>query len=332
MDRPGMPTQKEARRLAEIIRKRKYRASKRSELIELESQARRLTAYLSEQKRAIRARQLARAKEETLSLQTQVSQYHCLTQIFSQCVHVNEHPQKDLSNRSTWFESTLLAHPISRRQGIQWLSERVYHQARRMMPLSEDAMDTAYVLPLVQPYQGQTEMVFSFNAHLADELDEDGVTIAALETRFRHTLPTDFRSAASVDWGKVVGTNSTFTSQLLERVDDRFAYSTTQTIALAPIFFPSPDELFPLEDGVLRPHGFSWTIYEAVSSGVTLVHNFALQYTPIMANGRVIPLERIGRLFGLSPAGVHHRDAYIQRVWSAAEPLSSIPKDFSPEN
>ncbi|CAK4216260.1 unnamed protein product [Aphanomyces euteiches] len=240
MDRPGMPTQKEARRLAEIIRKRKYRASKRSELIELESQARRLTAYLSEQKRAIRARQLARAKEETLSLQTQVSQYHCLTQIFSQCVHVNEHPQKDLSNRSTWFESTLLAHPISRRQGIQWLSERVYHQARRMMPLSEDAMDTAYVLPLVQPYQGQTEMVFSFNAHLADELDEDGVTIAALETRFRHTLPTDFRSAASVDWGKVVGTNSTFTSQLLERVDDRFAYSTTQTIALAPIFFPSP--------------------------------------------------------------------------------------------
>ncbi|CAK5162151.1 unnamed protein product [Aphanomyces euteiches] len=83
-------------------------------------------------------------------------------------------------------------------------------------------------------------MVFSFNAHLADELDEDGVTIAALETRFRHTLPTDFRSAASVDWGKVVGTNSTFTSQLLERVDDRFAYSTTQTIALAPIFFPSP--------------------------------------------------------------------------------------------
>ncbi|CAK4773435.1 unnamed protein product [Aphanomyces euteiches] len=94
MDRPGMPTQKEARRLAEIIRKRKYRASKRSELIELESQARRLTAYLSEQKRAIRARQLARAKEETLSLQTQVSQYHCLTQIFSQWVHVNEHPQK----------------------------------------------------------------------------------------------------------------------------------------------------------------------------------------------------------------------------------------------
>ncbi|CAK4268608.1 unnamed protein product [Aphanomyces euteiches] len=126
--------------------------------------------------------------------------------------------------------------------------------------------------------------------------------------------------------------------ELVDSVDDRFAYCRhvknrvgTQLLSISGIFhednraivthcYVANDELFLLEDGILRPPGASdltssfanRTTYEAMSSGITLLHNFALQYTPIMANGRVIPLERIGRLFGQSPSGVHHRGAKQQ--------------------
>ncbi|KAH9153053.1 hypothetical protein AeRB84_004630 [Aphanomyces euteiches] len=328
MDNPGTTTPDEARRLAETVRKREYRAAKHSELVRLEAQARRLGAYLAQLKREIGTRKLACAKGENMNLRTQVNQFNYLMQIFSQW---------DLSHRSPWFESTLLAHPIARRQGLKWLSERVYHQARRAVPLNEDVMGISCILPLSQPYRGQIEMVFSFNPHVSDEIDDEGATIAAIETHHQHTLPTDFRSAAAVQWEKIVGTNSTITMKLIERVDDRFVYYHhinhrvgTHTLSIAGIFhednravltkcFVVKDELFPHEDGVLRTHGFAWAIYEAVSLGITRVHNFSLQYTPIMANGRVIPLARMGQLFGQSQAGVQHRDAYIERIRSAAE-------------
>ncbi|KAH9153049.1 hypothetical protein AeRB84_004626 [Aphanomyces euteiches] len=203
------------------------------------------------------------------------------------------------------------------------------------MPRSQDALDIECIMPLWQPYRGQIQMVFSFNAH---EIDEEGVTIAALETRYRHTIPTDFRSAAATYWETATHTNSTIKMELVDSVDDRFAYCRhvknrvgTQLLSISGIFhednraivthcYVANDELFLLEDGILRPPGASdltssfanRTTYEAMSSGITLLHNFALQYTPIMANGRVIPLERIGRLFGQSPSGVHHRGAKQQ--------------------
>ncbi|CAK4614809.1 unnamed protein product [Aphanomyces euteiches] len=210
-------------------------------------------------------------------------------------------------------------------------------------------------MPLWQPYRGQIQMVFSFNAHLSDEIDEEGVTIAALETRYRHTIPTDFRSAAATYWETATHTNSTIKMELVDSVDDRFAYCRhvknrvgTQLLSISGIFhednraivthcYVANDELFPFEDGILRPHGFAWyvnsfpfwrlqcinrTIFEAMSSGMTLVHNFALQHTPVTADGRVIPLERIGRLFSQSPTGARYRDAYIDR---SLRPPSSIP-------
>ncbi|KAG9398603.1 hypothetical protein AC1031_014387 [Aphanomyces cochlioides] len=329
-----MPMPEEARRLAETVRKREYRAAKHSELVRLEAQARRLGAYLALLKREIGVRQLARAKDDNLSLRTQVNQYNYLMQIFSQWVRINEHPQKDFSHRPPWMESTLLAHPITRQQGIQWLSERVYYQARRAVPL---ATDIACTIPLWQPYSGQIEMVASFNTHLSDGIDDEGVNITGFQTRYRHTLPTDFRSAAALYWERVVQTNSTVTTKLIERVDDRFVYChyinhriDTHLLSVAGIFhednrvvvthcYVTNDELLPLEDGVVRHHGFSWTMYEAVSSGITRVHSSSMHYTPITTGGRVIPLERIGQLFGQSPSGVHHRDAYIERIRSAAE-------------
>ncbi|CAK4614830.1 unnamed protein product [Aphanomyces euteiches] len=75
-------------------------------------------------------------------------------------------------------------------------------------------MGISCILPLSQPYRGQIEMVFSFNTHVSDEIDDEGATIAAIETHHQHTLPTDFRSAAAVQWEKIVGTNSTITMKV----------------------------------------------------------------------------------------------------------------------
>ncbi|CAK4715998.1 unnamed protein product, partial [Aphanomyces euteiches] len=190
-----------------------------------------------------------------------------------------------LSHQTTWIETTLLTHPITRRQGIEWLSERVYHQACR-------------VLPLNYPNRGRVDDDIGLDVLRSDDLDEDG---------------------------------------LIDRVDDRFLYYYhtnhrlgTSTLTIAGLFqdkdkvvitncFVAKDELFPLSENGLRPHGFNWTVYEAITPDLTLVHNLAVQYTPITAKGKLIPLEKIGQLFGRSAEGVQYRETYIEQIRNAAE-------------
>ncbi|KAG9398602.1 hypothetical protein AC1031_014386 [Aphanomyces cochlioides] len=83
-----MSTSDDAPRLKEAIRKRKYRAGKRRELIDLETQARRLEAHLA------KLQTQHRAGKDNAALRTHVSQYQLLMQVFAQWVYVNEHPQK----------------------------------------------------------------------------------------------------------------------------------------------------------------------------------------------------------------------------------------------
>ncbi|CAK4082650.1 unnamed protein product [Aphanomyces euteiches] len=64
---------------------------------------------------------------------------------------------------------------------------------------------------------------------------------------------------------------------------------------------------------------WGWTVYEAMTPDITLVHNLFMQYTPITASCKVIPLEMIGRLFGRSPDGIQHRETYIAQIQTAAE-------------
>ncbi|CAK4653795.1 unnamed protein product, partial [Aphanomyces euteiches] len=61
------------------------------------------------------------------------------------------------------------------------------------------------------------------------------------------------------------------------------------------------------------------TVYEAITPDLTLVHNLAVQYTPITAKGKLIPLEKIGQLFGRSAEGVQYRETYIEQIRNAAE-------------
>ncbi|KAH9084458.1 hypothetical protein LEN26_020775 [Aphanomyces euteiches] len=256
-------------------------------------------------------------------LRTLVSQYSFLMQIFSLWVHANEHP-KDLSHQSTWMQSTLLAHPISRRQGIQWLSERVFHQA-------------CQVIPHNQVYEGHIYEKLTLDVHLSDDIDDEGTSISALEARFKYTVSSDFEIVAREHWDRFLGSNGPISRELIERVDDRFLcyyvrnpLINTNLLSVAGLFkqqdrivithcFLARDELFSPEDDVLLSHGFSWTVFEATRPDITLVHNLCIYGTPMTQDGRMISLETIGRIFGRPAFGIQHRDAYIELVRASAE-------------
>ncbi|KAH9089476.1 hypothetical protein LEN26_019136 [Aphanomyces euteiches] len=320
----ALPKREEVRWLAETTRKRKYRAKKHQELVDLEAQVRRLTACLAHLHGEIRAQQLAQAKEEKTRLRMLVSQYSFLMQIFSHLVHVNDHPKKDLSLQSTWMQSTLLAHPISRRQGIQWLSERVFHLACQAAPHS-------------QTLDGHIYETLTLDVHLSDEIDDEGTSISALESRYKYTMYSDFESVAREYWNAVIESNAAISRELIERVDDRFIYyhqrdhlKGANLLTVAGFFkqqdrivvtycYLARDELFPPEENILLSPGFSWTVFEATRPDTTLVHNLSLYGTPSTRDGHVIPLERIGRFFGRPSFGIQHREAYIELVRASAE-------------
>ncbi|CAK4651563.1 hypothetical protein LEN26_002453 [Aphanomyces euteiches] len=314
-------TPEEERRLAETVRKRRYRAGKRNELIQLKAEVRRLASYLGLLKTKRRIGRLEQLAAENSNLRAKVDEYQYLVIMLPHWVYMNEKPQKDLSPQPAY--TTLLATPITRKQGLQWLSERVYHEACLVLPTS--------------PFQGHAEDAITLDIHVSDDIDEEGPTIAAIETRFQHTVCTNFESAARFSWKNMTGAVLPVSRTLIENVDNRFMYFHhtnsrlgTNALTIAAQFkeanrvvlvncFIAKDELFPLGDGLQRPHGFSWTVYQAVTPDITLVYNRAFQYTPLSTNGRQISLERVGQLFGLSPQGVRHRTTFIEQIRSAAE-------------
>ncbi|CAK4670841.1 unnamed protein product [Aphanomyces euteiches] len=292
-----MLTSDDTPRLKETIRKRKYRAGKRRELIDLEAQARRLEAYLAKLQTQHRAGQLAQNLSK-LS-EAHVNQYQLLMQAFA-----------------------------------QW----IFHQACRTVPRDRSL-------------RGQGDKVYTLDVHVSDDIDDEGVTIDALETRYERTEYMDGKRAADEHWERLLSTQPTITKELIEHMDDRFMYFHhinhrigTHILTIAGMFQDddrvvitscsvAKDELFPHGENIMRPHGFAWfvtlspgllqcilrTIFESLAPYVTLVHNLSYHYTPTLSNGRVIPLEKIGQLFGRSSFGSKHREAYIELIRSTAE-------------
>ncbi|KAF0729395.1 hypothetical protein Ae201684_012897 [Aphanomyces euteiches] len=99
-------TPEEERRLAETVRKRRYRAGKRNELIQLKAE--------KTKRRIGRLEQLA---AENSNLRAKVDEYQYLVIMLPHWVYMNEKPQKDLSPQPAY--TTLLATPITRKQGLQ---------------------------------------------------------------------------------------------------------------------------------------------------------------------------------------------------------------------
>ncbi|CAK5110339.1 unnamed protein product [Aphanomyces euteiches] len=247
MDDRTVPTTDEAKRLTETMRKREYRAGKRDEFFELLVESRRLTSNLAQLK----------AKPPGLWDKVNKSQY--LSIVLCHWAYINETPQKDLAHQPTY--TTLLTHPITRKQGLQWLSERIYHEA-------------CLVLPETTLYRGKVEDTISQNTYVSHDIDEDGPTIAAMETIYQHTISTNFEIVARYYWENATGDAAPVPWTLIDKVDNgRFMYLHhtnarvgTNALAIAGLFieanravitncFVAKDELLPLGEGLQRPHG-----------------------------------------------------------------------------
>ncbi|CAK4354504.1 unnamed protein product [Aphanomyces euteiches] len=204
MDDRTVPTTDEAKRLTETMRKREYRAGKRDEFFELLVESRRLTSNLAQLKAKVRIEQLQRLIAKNASLRASGT----------------------------------------RKQGLQWLSERIYHEA-------------CLVLPETTLYRGK-----------------DGPTIAAMETIYQHTISTNFEIVARYYWENATGDAAPVPWTLIDKVDNgRFMYLHhtnarvgTNALAIAGLFieanravitncFVAKDELLPLGEGLQRPHG-----------------------------------------------------------------------------
>ncbi|CAK4121038.1 unnamed protein product, partial [Aphanomyces euteiches] len=81
-------------RLAETIRKRKYRAAKRYELTKLEAQVRQLTGYIAHLKAKLRVQGLNRCVAENSSLRAKVDHFQYLLVVLSHWAFINEAPQQ----------------------------------------------------------------------------------------------------------------------------------------------------------------------------------------------------------------------------------------------
>ncbi|KAH9127740.1 hypothetical protein AeMF1_001997 [Aphanomyces euteiches] len=312
----------EAKRRSETLRKRKYRAAKRHEVnqLTLETHCLEQTLAALNAEFASEDKATTNAMEENTTLRKEVNRRQKLVRILSDWFNLHQRPQKALANSSSWTETTLLAHSGARKQGIQWLSERVYHHAR-------------LVLPGNHPYRGRIDDALFLDFHRCET--EDGPGIAAVETHYQYTACTDFLHASRLQWDKTLQANAAVSKELIERVGDRFMYyhhinsrTSVHLLTISAFFkeddrvvitycFLAKDEVFPLRGNIFRPHGFAWTVYEAMTDDVTLISHSAIQFATT-ADGEITPMELLGSLYGKSAQGVEHREAYIEQVRSSA--------------
>ncbi|KAH9085091.1 hypothetical protein LEN26_020690 [Aphanomyces euteiches] len=177
----------------------------------------------------------------------------------------------------------------------------------------------------------------TLDVHLSDDIDDEGTSISALETRLKHTVSGDFESIARKHWNGFFRSNGPISREVrmaIAVLNDanvwRNSLIVPTLLTVAGFFkqqdrivithcFLARDELFSPGDGVLLSHGFSWTVFEATRPDITLVHNLCIYGTPMTQDGRMISLETIGSFFGLSAFGIQHRDAYIELVRASAE-------------
>ncbi|KAF0716050.1 Aste57867_3053 [Aphanomyces stellatus] len=315
----------------EAQRLRKYREGKKSEVRRLQAQVQAFEMELKRAKTSPKKSNNSRPQQLTPyqvaakvlqkynhSLRGQVEQAYQLACLMASWVAAQT-PQPGPHMHKSWMESTLLANPDARRQGYQWLSERIYHAATRVFPR--------------QPLGGSVQDAITFTMHTRH--DEAERTIAAMENHVQTTFFGHFKQVAQVLWHCMANNaTATFSYDVVDAVHDQLLYvrgsnplMRTTNLGLVCVFeeprrivttycLVAHDECYPLCDDELRTHGFGWTIHEHVTDDITLTRHSMLYGAPITKAGHV-SLQHIGRLYGQGV--VAHRDAYIEAIRAVAE-------------
>ncbi|KAF0719812.1 Aste57867_779 [Aphanomyces stellatus] len=353
-------TTRDDKKQQENIRLRKYQDAKKVERAQLLAAVASLQEELACTKAAgpsQRRRKTTRGNPYTVaaqvllkynqSLKDQVATQAKLVHVLSAWV-ASHNPSQGLATQPAWTESTLLADPVARRQGLEWLSQKVYHAATQAFPLHpcRDAFQDAIAVRMHQ--------------------DESDVHIAAFEISVQyHTVFATLSHVARSMWTFMTGTSfatsKTVACDDVERAHDGLLYSYAKndragtSIRRIMAMYEeddrvvltackvAEDERFPLPPCEIRNHGFGWLVLfcgiyclfsmlteylfssvmmvlQRVTDSITLVRATDMQFAPLTVHGKAT-LEDIGRLYGrpMPPDGIQHREAFIEQVGGVAE-------------
>ncbi|KAF0695916.1 Aste57867_13291 [Aphanomyces stellatus] len=316
------------RKKSESQRMREYRAAKKAQLSELDKELYFLKGKLAQLQQttfpvassivtADRTRLLAHiahARAENANLRAEATRHGALADVMATWV-ASQRPIQALLPRSSWIESTLLADPVARRQGFQWLSDRVFHTAVAAAPTRPARPPALLTDPSLE------HPLMSFDMHVCDD-DNGPMTIAAFENQLHMLLFANFRHAADVTWAGYMhndynGVSVIPSSPLRERIHDHLGYfcgmydsTGLQSCRIMAKYeaddrivitfcMVAKDELLPIVHGTFRTHGFGWISFERVTDGITALHHGFYHLTPLTATQGRAALDDVASIYGL---------------------------------
>ncbi|KAF0696316.1 Aste57867_12913 [Aphanomyces stellatus] len=296
------------RRQYETQRKREYRALKRKqakhlrhEILFLEDHLQQLLhAKVATQKHSVHNQWNNVSLTQNRSLRAHVRYHDAIVLVLQ--AWVASSLQRSIDGTTTWLDSTLLADPVARQYGYQWLTDRVFHTAEmdgHQSSTVDDAMDLRVVVD--DDDVDSVGIYATFQCTLFAPLDQIAAFFwqnqsSMLDRRFPDHL-THTRSCNDdllVYAHTYAGQSNTNMCTLARR------YNLPGRVILVNVFVRD-DECVPLSGQDIRPHGIGYRILQQIADDVTLMRCGVQQCTPVTVDGR-IPFERTAARFGVPPS------------------------------
>ncbi|ETV98617.1 hypothetical protein H310_08735 [Aphanomyces invadans] len=254
----------------------------------------------------------------------------------------SQHPAPSLTPQMPWIYATLSANPDVRWAGLQWLSERLLHTANSVVPQ--------------HPMDVRGGDAIHVSVHSPDHTD-DPIASGAMEFHFQfYIVFVPFSDVVSalvlLNSQRAFVVPDVVACQMVEEANSlRYTYAANPhngvTLRQVTALFHTPDstravltsakvtddEMYPLQDGEVRSHGFGWcgrqlgnhcshsvrrTVAESVGPNITTIRGSTLYYAPISTTGP-ISFEEVGDLFGVDHRQYRCRSDLIAQVQSQAE-------------
>ncbi|KAF0696318.1 Aste57867_12915 [Aphanomyces stellatus] len=324
-----------SRRELESFRKKRYRVLKKNERCALAESVRRLEAHVAQLTRLRTCSwreasdKLFRERLETYgehtSLRAQLRrQQELLRLVYGWVAPV----ATSLEEKRSWSQYTLLAHPVARRYGYTWLSERVYHAAR------------ATALPM-DPLGGS--MADATSVHMMS----DAGRVVGFEMHSQMTLLANFKVVADVLWPLMLqtGRKTNFQAKDVEVIDGTTMYQHTESLVLGTSYrvifrlfveasrfiltmvYILDDESNPLRANERRVYGYDWAIFERVTDDITLWREARVLYTPMTTEGE-LALDDHAPIFGVEKKDQSNQVLLAQIEAAAADNWDTVQRSI----
>ncbi|KAF0716603.1 hypothetical protein AaE_011055 [Aphanomyces astaci] len=308
-----------ARRRYECERKRRYRADQRCQRAILVAE---ITALQETLQRTLSIPQQRAWSEVTKRFETDLALRAAKRRKLRDQVHrqqelllilhewVGRSVGRSLRDSRPWQHSTLLAHPESRQYGFQWLLDRVFHAANST--LSSTFNGSIADFSTLQVHVDDNQDILGMESHhqvtlLAGLNDVTACYVNASREIMQSSVchvETVLEEGELLYW-RLYNTQLGTSMCRLTR-----SYHLASRVVCASIYVRD-DECFPLQPNELRPHGFGWTVMDAVTDSITLCRTAVMQYAPVTTDG-VVTFERTAAMFGVEPSS--SRDVVLARI------------------